>query len=138
MPGSPSIRTVYPVPAVSREMSPMSRPYSLLRPTKGVVSLVAPMAESGGEGSDVACSGGASVPTGVVQSQTVRGVQRACRIEEIAPLLLGYGERHGEPFSEPPRGATLVGLDLSDGETRAADPLGERLLGEIQRLAPPP
>ena len=81
----------------------------------------------------------ASAPTGSgVQSQTVRGVQRTCRIEEIAPLLLGYGERRGEPFSEPPRGATLVGLDLSDGEARAADPLGERLLGEIQRLAAPP
>ena len=73
-----------------------------------------------------------------LQPQTVRGVQRTRGGEEIAPLLLGYGKRRHEPFSEPPRRAALVGLDLSDGETRAADPLAECFLGEIQRFAPPP
>ena len=72
-----------------------------------------------------------------VESQLAGGVQRTCRREEIAPFLLGYGERRGEPFGERPRGTTLVGLDLSDCETRAAHPLGERLLGEVQRFAPP-
>ncbi len=84
------------------------------------------------------CDGRVGADRHGVQSQTVRGMHRTCRSEEIAALLLGYGERRGEPFSEPPRWATLVGLDLSDCETRAADPLGERLLGEIQCFAAPP
>ena len=73
-----------------------------------------------------------------VESQLARGVQCTRRREEIAPLLLGNGERCGEPFGERPRGTTFVGLDLSDCETRATDPLGERLLGKVQRFAPPP
>jgi len=52
------------------------------------------------------CGGYGSARAGTdrreVQLQMARGVQRTCRIEEIAPLHLGYGERRGEPFSEPP------------------------------------
>jgi hypothetical protein len=88
------------------------------------------------------CAGLSGVCAGVdrrgVHSQPVSGVQRTCRGQEITPLLFGNGKRRGEPFSETPRGASLVGLDLSDGESRAANTLGEGLLGEIQRFAPPP
>ena len=50
------------------------------------------------------CGGPGGVQVGAdgrgIQSQAVRGVERACRVEEIAPLRLGDGEGCAEPFSE--------------------------------------
>src|SRR3972149_374859 len=108
-------------------MRPVSRLYSLLRPTKGVASLAVPAAESGAEEIEEAGGGGGA-----------RGVPPPAPREKPAPPPPGWGERRGEPFSQPPRWAALVGLDFSDGETRAADPLGGRLLGEGQGFAGPP
>ena len=73
-----------------------------------------------------------------IQPQTVRGLQRTRHSEEIASLRLGNAQRCSEPFGQPARGAALVGFDFSDREARAENPLGERLLGEIQRFAPSP
>jgi hypothetical protein len=44
----------------------------------------------------------------------------------------------GQPFGDLARGAALVRLDLTDGDDGAADLLGERLAGQVERAPPPP
>ena len=118
-------------------MSPMSRPYSLLRP-KGVwLSLVEPTAESSADWFDErAQRARASVPSGTVSTRS-RLVARTARaaIEKIAPLLLWYGERRGELVQraaamDDARRPRSFRIEKPEQPTRWA----ERLLGEIRAL----
>ena len=70
-----------------------------------------------------------------VQRQAIDGMHRTRRVEECASLLGGDGQRRGQPVREMPRRLPFIGLDLSDREARTTHPLGERLLGQIERLA---
>jgi hypothetical protein len=73
-----------------------------------------------------------------VELQPIHCAHGTRRLQERGALLRRDGELVGKTLGEPARGAALVGLDLADGKARAGDALGERLLGEVERLAAPP
>src|SRR6185369_7440359 len=63
-----------------------------------------------------------------VYLQPLRSPDRTRRVEEGLTLLRRDAELFGQAFGEAPRRLALVGLDLADGEARAAHRVGERLL----------
>ena len=53
------------------------------------------------------------------------------------PLRCVEAEAVGQFLGQRARGAPCIGLDLLDQIKRAADPLREFCLGQVERLAPP-
>jgi hypothetical protein len=72
-----------------------------------------------------------------VDDEVLGRAQGAGHLEKRIALVRRNREPVGEPLGEPPRRATLVGLDLADREVRARDSLRELLLRQVERLAPP-